>query len=196
MSKYKTIFRKNLFLMLSLIIMISIGLILINNLKEDRYLEPVNIGGSFSLIDQNGNIYKSKKVFKKKLLYFGYTYCPDVCPFDILRLSNFINTYPSLTQTIDFVFITVDPERDTVIQIKNFLENFNPSIKGLTGEEDEIASIIKKFRIFSKKNKASSNDKNYLVDHSSLFFLIDEDDKYLAHFRPDDFNSKINDYLN
>ena len=73
-------------------------------------------------------------------------------------------------QNLKFIFITVDPERDQPDQIRSFLENFNPSIIGLTGTNEEIESVVRKYRIYVKKNKNSRDDQNYLVDHSSLFF--------------------------
>ena len=132
---------------------------------------------------------------KKKLIYFGYTFCPDICPFDILKLSKYIDNNPNVKERMEFLFITIDPERDGIKEIRSFLENFNPSIKGLTGSTKEISSIIKDFRIYVRKNADSSNNQNYLVDHSSLFFLLDKNDSYITHFRPDTFNSKINNYI-
>jgi protein SCO1/2 len=181
--------------MFVIIIVILIAFILIAHLKKENDRKVLNIGGNFSLIDQNGDIYESKIIQKKKLIYFGYTFCPDICPFDILKLSNFLDKNPSVVKTMDFIFITVDPERDDVVQMNNFLKNFNQSIKGLTGKDDDVANVLRRFRIYSRKNKTSSNDKNYLVDHSSLFFLIDKKDKYLTHFRPNEFKSKISSYL-
>ena len=126
------------------------------------------------------------------LVYFGFTFCPDVCPNSLTKILETVNQLPDELQTkINVVFITVDPERDQPVQIRSFLENFNPSIIGLTGTNEEIESVVRKYRIYVKKNKSSRDDQNYLVDHSSLFFLVDKNDKYISHFRPDDFNSNI-----
>ncbi len=182
-------------MMALLILAIVIALFLIKTLQENEKINSVNIGGSFSLIDQNNNIYESKVIKKRKLIYFGYTFCPDVCPFDILKLSKFLDVNPKHIKTTDFIFITVDPERDKVIEVKSFLSNFNSSIIGLTGNINEVSKVIKKFRIFVKKNISSSNNQNYLIDHSSLFFLLDENDSYITHFSPSDFNSKVQNYF-
>ena len=190
-EKYKFIFKKNLSLMLVLVIVISIGIIAIEIIKNKADNMNIELGGSFLLTDQNNVPFDSKSFNKKKLIYFGYTYCPDVCPFDILKLSKFLDENPSIHKDLKSIFITVDPERDQPDQIKSFLDNFNPSIVGLTGTSEEIKNVVKKYKIYVKKNRSSKNDQNYLVDHSSLFFLVDKNDRYISHFRPDDFDSKI-----
>ncbi len=195
MSKYKLIFKKNLMLMFTLALVIVLGIIVIDRFQEKKYKNYPNIGGSFKLIDINGQTFNSKSINKKKLIYFGYTFCPDVCPFDLLKLSTFIDNNPKLQDQIEFIFITIDPERDDVLQVRSFLENFNPLIQGLTGSKKEIDYVIKNFRIFVKKNIESEKNENYLIDHSSLFFLLDENDFYITHFRPDAFKSRIQDYL-
>ena len=194
MKKHKINFKKNSIMMLSLIVVIALGILFIDILKNKTEKE-IELGGRFLLIDQNEMNFDSKTSKKNKLIYFGYTYCPDVCPFDILKLSKFIDKNPHLKKKLDFIFITVDPDRDQPQQLKNFLENFNSSIIGLTGSKRQIEEVIKNFRIFVKIHKNSSDDENYLVDHSSLFFLVDKNDEYLAHFRPSDFDSKIQSLL-
>ena len=181
--------------MFTLALVIVLGIIVIDRFQEKKYKNYPNIGGSFQLIDINGQIFNSKSINKKKLIYFGYTFCPDVCPFDLLKLSTFIDNNPKLQDQIEFIFITIDPERDDVLQVRSFLENFNPLIQGLTGSKKEIDYVIKNFRIFVKKNIESEKNENYLIDHSSLFFLLDENDFYITHFRPDAFKSRIQDYL-
>ena len=195
MNKYRATFKKNLTLMLTLVLVIVMGIFVIDQLRKNNNVNNVKIGGSFKLTDNNGEIYDSKLIEKKKLIYFGYTFCPDICPFDILKLSKYIDNNPNVKERMEFLFITIDPERDGIKEVRSFLENFNPSIKGLTGSTKEISSIIKDFRIYVRKNADSSNNQNYLVDHSSLFFLLDKNDSYITHFRPDTFNSKINNYI-
>ena len=194
MKKHKVNFKKNSILMLSIVFVILIGISFINILK-DKTEKGLELGGRFLLVDHNEMDFDSKTSKKDKLIYFGYTYCPDICPFDILKLSKFIDKNPHLKKKLDFIFITVDPDRDQPQQLKSFLGNFNSSIIGLTGSKKQIQEVIKKFRIFVKINKNSSDDENYLVDHSSLFFLVDKNDKYLNHFRPSDFDSKIKSLL-
>ena len=194
MKKHKINFKKNSIMMLSLVVVIALGIFFIDILK-DKTEKGVKLGGRFLLIDQNEMNFDSKTSNKNKLIYFGYTYCPDVCPFDILKLSKFIDDNPDVIDHIEFIFITIDPERDGIEQVKGFLENFNRSITGLTGSVEEIESIIRNFRIYVRKNNDFAEDQNYLVDHSSLFFLLDENDYYITHFRPDTFKLKIKEYI-
>ena len=191
MKNYKLIFKRNMLMMFLLVCALAVALFLVRILDEYNTDNTIKIGGSFSLTDQNGNQFKSDELKKKKLVYFGYTYCPDICPFDMLKLSNFIEKSPNVQKYLELIFITVDPERDSPVELKSYLENFDSSIIGLTGSKEEISNITKNFRVFVRKNKASQLDQNYLIDHSALFFLLDENDNYLAHFRTNDFESKI-----
>ena len=170
MNKYKYIFKKNVIMMLAIVFVLLISIFLINTFASKNMNGTYSIGGSFTLTNQYGEIYQSNIIKKKKLIYFGYTFCPDVCPFDILKLSKFLDTRPNLTKDNEFIFITVDPYRDDVEQINNFLENFNSSIMGLTGSQKKVDDVIKNFKIFVKIN-GDKNDPNYLVDHSALFFF-------------------------
>ena len=193
-KKHKSIFKKNALMMASIIIVLIISIFLIDQIQSRQANKNFNIGGNFILTNQNGVEYDSKQIKKKKLIYFGYTFCPDVCPFDVLKLSNFLDSNPNLKDDVEFIFITVDPERDKTEQIKSFLENFNPSIIGLTGSKSQVEKVIGDYRIFVRIN-GSKDDDNYLVDHSSLFFLIDQEDKYISHFRPDDFKKNVDKFF-
>lgn len=196
MSRFKPLFFRNLLSMLIIIFTLLFGIFIITNLYNNESNKP-QIGGSFELKDQNGNIYSSKKVPKKKLIYFGYTFCPDVCPMDILKISNFIGKYPSIKKEIDFIFITVDPERDKPQVLREFLSNFNQEIIGLSGSNEKVSATLSKFRIYAKKNNTDSpKDDMYLVDHSSLIFFMDENDSYITHFNSKYFENQFTKYVN
>ena len=192
MKRFKSLFIKNSISMLVIIITIFIGIYIITQYKNKKVNE-INIGGSFELINQNGESYSSESRLKKKVLYFGYTFCPDICPIDILKISRFVDQSPKLTKNFDFIFITVDPERDDQIQMKNFMSNFNENLIGLTGETNAIDNVLSKYRVYVKRNK--KGDENYLVDHSSLIFLINEKDEYITHFSPKDFEDKFPKFI-
>jgi len=192
MSRFKPLFIKNSISMLVIIITIFIGIYIVTQYKNKK-INNVSIGGSFKLIDQKGEPYLSELRSKKKVLYFGYTFCPDVCPIDILKISRLVDQNPELVKNFDFIFITVDPERDNQSQMKNFMSNFNENLIGLTGETKTIDTVLSKYRIYVKRNK-KGND-NYLVDHSSLIFLINEKDEYITHFSPKDFEDKFQNYV-
>ena len=183
MPNYKLLFKKNLLMMSILVFFILIVIIFINFLY-DKKTPTLTLGGSFILTDQNGKTFDSRKLNLKKLIYFGYTYCPDICPFDLLKISKIFENNPNLKNEIKPIFITVDPERDTIKKLKIFMENFDQSFSALTGSNEEIKKVLKKFKIYVKINKSSPIDKDYLIDHSSLIFLIDKNDNYIKFFRP------------
>ena len=192
MRRFKSLFIKNSISMLVIIITIFIGIYIITHYKNKK-VNDINLGGSFKLIDQKGEIYLSELRSKKKVLYFGYTFCPDICPIDILKISRLVDQSPDLIKNFDFIFITVDPERDNQSQMKNFMSNFNENLIGLTGETKVIDNVLSKYRIYVKRNK--KGNENYLVDHSSLIFLINEKDEYITHFSPKDFEDKFLNYI-
>ena len=192
MKRFKSLFIKNSISMLVIVITIFIGIYIITQYKNKK-VNDINIGGSFKLINQHGEPYLSELRSKKKVLYFGYTFCPDVCPLDILKISRLVDQSPELINNFDFIFITVDPERDNQDQMKNFMSNFNENLIGLTGETKEIDNVLSKYRIYVKRNK--KGNENYLVDHSSLIFLTNEKDEYITHFSPKDFEDKFSNYI-
>lgn len=192
MKRFKSLFIKNSISMLVIVITIFIGIYIITQYKSKK-INNINIGGSFKLINQRGEPYISEFRSKKKVLYFGYTFCPDVCPIDILKISRLVDQSPELIKNFDFIFITVDPERDNQSQMKNFMSNFNENLIGLTGETKVIDNVLSKYRVYVKRNK--NGNENYLVDHSSLIFLINEKDEYITHFSPKDFEDKFSNYI-
>ena len=194
MTRFKSLFIKNSISMLVIIVTIFVGIFIITQYKNKNG-NNIDIGGSFKLIDQKGEQYLSELSGKKKIIYFGYTFCPDVCPIDILKISRLVDQKPELIKDFDFIFITVDPERDDQSQMKNFMSNFNDKLIGLTGETKDIDNVLSKFRIYVKRNKKIGDD-NYLVDHSSLIFLINEKDEYISHFSPNDFEDRFSSFIN
>ena len=194
MARFKSLFIKNSISMLVIVVTIFVGIFIITQYKNKKG-NNIEIGGSFKLIDQKGEQYLSELSGKKKIIYFGYTFCPDVCPIDILKISRLVDQKPELIKDFDFIFITVDPERDDQSQMKNFMSNFNDKLIGLTGETKDIDNILSKYRIYVKRNKKIGDD-NYLVDHSSLIFLINEKDEYISHFSPNDFEDRFSSFIN
>ena len=191
MPNYKPLFKKNLIMMIILVFFILVVILFINFLY-DKKSPTLTLGGSFILTDQNGETFDSSKVNIKKLIYFGYSFCPDICPFDLLKISKIFEKNPNLKNKIKPIFITVDPERDTIKKLKIFMENFDQSLIALTGSNEEIKKVLRKFKIYVKFNKSSPIDKDYLVDHSSLIFLLDKDDSYIKFFRPNQLIENFN----
>ena len=189
MNRFRPSIAKNIILIL------FIGLFLfLTNYFTNEIIKPnkkidnqPDIGGKFILLDQNERVFDSSTINKHKLIYFGYTYCPDVCPFDILKLDRLFTENIEINQNIVPIFITVDPKRDSTDEIRDFLKNFNNKIVGLTGNVNQIDEILKQYRIYRKFSEDPDSSDDYLINHTSLFYLVDENDKYVQHFSSQDF---------
>jgi protein SCO1/2 len=148
------------------------------------------IGGPFELVDQFGQARNDADFLGGyMLIYFGYTYCPDVCPTSLGIMSQAIDQLeesdPAKAKRITPVFITIDPERDDVEIMKGYAEHFRPGMIALTGTNEQIAKAAKAYRVyFSKAEDANSSE--YLMDHSSIFYLMGPDGKYVKHFTHSD----------
>lgn len=131
-----------------------------------------SFGASFTLINQNGQSVTDQQVFDKpSLLYFGYTFCPDVCPLDYARNAEATEILKDRDIEVKPVFITVDPRRDTPNVLSDFVDQFPGQTTALTGTEEEIASVNKGWRNYYKLN--DSEDKEYyLVDHMTNTYLV------------------------
>ena len=141
------------------------------------------IGGPFALTDQNGDRREDKE-FRGKLMlvFFGYTYCPDICPLSLQLVSDVLDALGTDAQKIAPIFITVDPKRDTAPALKAYLENFAPQIVGLTGTDEEIAAVARAYRAYFKFNGDPAKDEGYLVDHTTLIYVMDRQGKLLTQF--------------
>jgi len=147
-------------------------------------LEGARIGGAFTLTDQNGQTVTERNFDGKyRIMYFGYTFCPDVCPTDVQAIGAAVKKLeasdPALAAKIVPVFVTVDPTRDTPAVLKQFVSAFHPRMVGLTGTDDQIARIKTEYAVYSSKGDASPGG-GYLVNHSRQAYLMDPDGKPLA----------------
>lgn len=130
-----------------------------------------NLGGAFTLVDENGATVTDKDVFTKPtLLYFGYTFCPDVCPTDTARNAEAVDLLDKMGVEVTPVFISVDAGRDTPQTVKEFTDLLHPRMLGLTGTEEQIAVASKAFRTYYKVQ--NPQDEYYLIDHSTQTYLI------------------------
>ncbi len=132
----------------------------------DQYGEP------FRLADHRGKVV---------LLFFGYAHCPDVCP---VTLSTWARVEEALAseRDVEFVFVTVDPERDTIERLRDHLEIFSDNFRGLTGTEEQVTPVYERFGIFRKKVPFSSSAMGYVVDHSTVMLLLDSEGKVRLTF--------------
>jgi protein SCO1/2 len=140
------------------------------------------IGGPFALTDQHGKPVTDAD-FKGKLMlvYFGYTYCPDVCPTTLATIGNALDKLsPEQRKQVAPIFITVDPERDTQKVMGDYVANFAPDMLGLTGPLDAVEKVEHEYHVYAKKHPEA--DGSYSMDHSSIVYLMDRDGKYRAIF--------------
>ncbi|MGB8366144.1 MAG: SCO family protein [Rhizomicrobium sp.] len=139
------------------------------------------VGGPFALIDQNGHP-RTDRDFHGHwvLLYFGYTYCPDVCPTTLALMANVLDRLGAKSERIVPLFITVDPERDTPDVLKKYLAAFGPRFVGLTGTPQAIAKAAHAYRVYYAKHKLAGG--SYSVDHSSVIHLLDPDGKFVKTY--------------
>jgi protein SCO1/2 len=149
------------------------------------------IGGPFELTDQDGRRVSDGQ-FRGKLMlvYFGYAFCPDVCPTTLLDISRAMELLGPAAEHVQPLFVTVDPERDTPDALKAFLANFDPRIRGLTGTPAEIQAAAKAYRVYYARAKGSS-ERDYLMDHLSIVYLMDRRGKYLTHFTMKDHGEEM-----
>jgi protein SCO1/2 len=141
------------------------------------------IGGPFELTDQAGKRV-TDQTFRGKymLVFFGYTYCPDICPGTLQVVSAALDRLGPAGDDIVPVFVTVDPARDTPDVIREYAKSFHPRLVALTGSEADIAKATRAYRVYYAKAKGTENDKDYLMDHGSFLYLMDKDGKFLKHF--------------
>lgn len=147
-------------------------------------LEGARIGGPFTLTDQNGQTVTDRSFAGQyRLMYFGFTFCPDICPTDVANLARglkiFAKTDPARAAKVRFVFVSVDPARDTPAALKPFTAAFDPKMVGLTGSAKAIEDVTKAYGVAVSIAPDQPKD-SYLVDHSRVAYLMDPDNKPIA----------------
>lgn len=148
-----------------------------------------DVGGPFQLTDQSGKRV-SDKDFRGHymLIYFGYSFCPDVCPTTLAVMAQALEKLGDQSRRITPILITIDPERDTPKVLEDYVKAFGPSFVGLTGSADEIKDVEKKYRVYAVKRPLEGG--NYGMDHSSVIYLMGPDGKLVSFYdeaiSPDD----------
>ncbi|PZF77497.1 SCO family protein [Aestuariivirga litoralis] len=140
------------------------------------------VGGPFSLIDQDGRRVTERDFLGKYMLvFFGYTYCPDVCPTELQVMSAALDQLGPDASRIQPVFVSIDPARDTPEVLKAYVGNFGPRLMGLTGTPEEVAAIARAYRVYYTKAAGGSSSTDYLMDHSSIIYLMGPDGRFVRH---------------
>lgn len=150
-----------------------------------------SVGGAFALTDHNGVAVTEKSwPGKFKLVFFGFTHCPMICPTTLDKLTTVLGTLGDDGQKVQTLFITTDPARDTPEVIKAYLASYNPSIVGLTGTEEQINATKDTFKVYAAKTPGSEGE-NYNMDHSSFVLFLTPDDQLLDIFKMEDAADNI-----
>jgi len=144
---------------------------------------PISLGGPFTLINHKGEAVTDASFHGQYMLvFFGYGYCPDVCPTELANMAAAMDYLGPAADKVQPVFISVDPARDTPEYLAQYVSHFHPKLIGLTGTESEIQKVAKAYRVFYAKAPSEKPD-DYLVNHSSFVYLMGPDGAYVALFR-------------
>lgn len=150
--------------------------------SHDQMRLSTAVGGSFHLVDQHGASVTDMSIKgRPSLIFFGFTHCPDVCPTTLFEISETLRAMGADAERINVFFVSVDPERDTDKIIEQYLQSFDPHIRGLTGSQDDVKTILTAYRVYAKRVRLKDGD--YTFDHSASVYLMDRTGKYVPSFR-------------
>lgn len=145
----------------------------------------ITLGGAFSLTRQDGVAVTERDYAGRWLLvYFGFTFCPDICPTELGRMADVVDALGPAGDRLTPVFITIDPERDGVDQLADYVSRFHPRMQGMTGTAQQIAEAARRFRVYYARAQTQTMT-SYLMDHSSFIYLVGPDGRVRTLFRPD-----------
>ena len=159
------------------------------------------IGGPFTLVDQHGKAVTDIDFRGHYMvIYFGYTYCPDVCPTFLTNISDALDLLGDKAAKVAPMLITIDPARDTPEHLKEYAAYFHPRLRALTGSPEQIAAVAKAYRVYySKVKQEDATEDDYLMDHSSVTYVMGPDGMFRLHFShgtdADTMASRLRDLL-
>lgn len=158
------------------------------------------IGGTFTLEDTQGRTVTDRDLRGSWLLvYFGYTFCPDVCPTTLNDVTTALDKLGPRADKLRPVFITVDPARDTPAVMKDYVASFHPRLLGLTGTPEQIATAARAYKVYYAVHRTGPGPNDYSMDHSSLLYLMGPDGRFVAPIRadgsPDEIAEAISQHL-
>jgi protein SCO1/2 len=156
------------------------------------------VGGPFRLTDQTGAAVTEKNLQgKPSIVFFGFTHCPDVCPTALFEMSEVLRALGKDAGRVNAYFVSVDPERDTPEAMKMYLQSFDPNLKGLTGDAEQVKQMTTAYRVYAKK--VPLKDGDYTMDHTALIYLMDKNGRFIAPFNlkrpPEEAAAELKKYL-
>ena len=147
------------------------------------------IGGDWELVDHTGEVRKDDEFLgKPQMIYFGFAYCPDVCPVSLARMGSIAERIDPEGEKLNYLFVTVDPERDTPETLAPYVESngFAPGLVGLTGTREQVDTAKDAFKVYAQKREDDGSASDYLYDHTDFIYVLDADGKYFTIVKPDD----------
>ncbi len=160
---------------------------------------PPTIGGPFTLVNHSGETVTDTDFHGRFLLvFFGYTYCPDICPTTQTTITHALDRLGPDGDKVTPVFVSVDPEQDTPEYLREYLAYFHPRLVGLSGTPAQVAAAAEAYRVYYAK-ASQGGEEDYIMDHTAVIYLMGPEGKYLAHFAhettPEDMASGIRRHL-
>jgi protein SCO1/2 len=150
-----------------------------------RSIGQALVGGPFALTDHTGKRVTDRDFRGKSLLvFFGFTFCPDVCPAGLQVIAAALDKLGPKAERLQPLFVTLDPERDTPAQLAQYVASFHPRLIGLTGTQAEIDAVAKAYRVYFKRVEDPKSTAGYSIDHSAIIYLMGPDGAYVTHFTP------------
>jgi cytochrome oxidase Cu insertion factor (SCO1/SenC/PrrC family) len=164
-------------------------------LMDDLMWNRGPVGGPFALTDHTGKL-RTDGEFRGKLMlvYFGYTYCPDVCPTDLLAISQALEALGPAGDVVQPIFISVDPERDTVAHLADYVAAFHPRLIGLTGAPEDIRKVALSYKAYYAKVPVGAG-QDYVVDHTGVIYLMGREGEYLGFVPPQTTPQRLADII-
>jgi len=148
-----------------------------------RVVGQALVGGPFTLTDHTGKRVTDRDFRGRYMIvFFGFTFCPDVCPSALQVISAALDKLGPKADRFVPILITVDPERDTPMQLASYVQSFHPRLLGLTGTPAEIDAVVKAYRVYVKKVPDPKSTAGYSIDHTSLIYVMGPDGAYRTHF--------------
>jgi cytochrome oxidase Cu insertion factor (SCO1/SenC/PrrC family) len=150
------------------------------------------VGGPFSMTNQNGETVTEKNFAGRYMLvFFGFTFCPDVCPTQLQVMTEALHQMGSAADEITPVFVSIDPERDTPQAVKAYVSNFHPRMVGLTGSPEQVQQMAQAYRVFYQKVENTKRPQDYTMDHSAILYLMGPDGAFKGHFAAENDPTKL-----
>ena len=155
-----------------------------------------DVGGNFALTDMDGKHFLSAKLRgRANLIYFGFTFCPDICPTELQKISSVLDLLEKDKIDVLPVFITIDPKRDTASLIKKYLGNFNEKFIGLTGTDEQIKKVADMFNVYYEPAPMEEGNNHYMVNHTAYLYLLDKQGRFVRFFDTSSTPEEIAEFI-